>query len=192
MLRLNPHLSRSSSDRVIRSLITVTCVKFDVFHQCARRKLKPTTRGNASHLENRANNISQVLTANIASARLCFDHEGCRLTRLDEKYRIKTSEQFKIYGIFREIQPYRTCLLMLNGLKNNEYDQQKNQINTLDRTQTIIFCRRTGHCRLRLTYFKKLVLTDPAHCECVSLEHIPEHTLQTCLPTGDRTPTVIA
>ena len=65
-------------------------------------------------------------------------------------------------------------------LKNNGYDPQKDQINTLDRrTQTTIFCLRTGHCGLR-KHLKRLGLADSAHCECGSEEQTPEHILQTC------------
>ena len=66
-------------------------------------------------------------------------------------------------------------------LKNNGYDPQKDQINTLDRrTQTTIFRLRTGHFGLR-KHLKRLVgLADSAHCECGSEEQTPEHILQTC------------
>ena len=65
-------------------------------------------------------------------------------------------------------------------LKNNGYDPQKDQINTLDRrTQTTIFRLRTGHCGLR-KHLKRLGLADSAHCECGSMERTPEHILQTC------------
>ena len=65
-------------------------------------------------------------------------------------------------------------------LKNNGYDPQKDQINTLDRgTQTTIFRLRTGHCGLR-KHLKRLGLADSAHCECGSEEQTPEHILQTC------------
>ena len=65
-------------------------------------------------------------------------------------------------------------------LRNNGYDSQKDQINTLDRrTQTTIFRLRTGHRGLR-KHLKRLGLADSAHCECGSEEQIPEHILQTC------------
>ena len=65
-------------------------------------------------------------------------------------------------------------------LKNNGYDPQKGQINTLDRrTQTTIFRLRTGHCGLR-EHLKRLGLADSAHCEYGSEEQTPEHILQTC------------
>ena len=65
-------------------------------------------------------------------------------------------------------------------LRNNGYDPQKDQINTLDRrTQTTIFRLRTGHCGLR-KHLKRLGLADSAHCECGSEEQTPEHILQTC------------
>ena len=65
-------------------------------------------------------------------------------------------------------------------IKNNGYDQQKDQINALDRrTQTTIFRLRTGHCGLR-KHLKRLGLADSAHCECGSEEQTPEHILQTC------------
>ena len=65
-------------------------------------------------------------------------------------------------------------------LRNNGYDPQKDQINTLDRrTQTTIFSLRTGHCGLR-KHLKRLGLADSAHCECGSEEQTPEHILQTC------------
>ena len=65
-------------------------------------------------------------------------------------------------------------------LKNNEYDPQKDHINTLDRrTQTTIFRLRTGHCGLR-KHLKRLGLADSAHCECGSDEQTPEHIFQTC------------
>ena len=65
-------------------------------------------------------------------------------------------------------------------LKNNGYDPQKDQINTLDRrTQTTIFRLRTGHCGLR-KHLKRLGLADSAHCECGSEKQTPEHILQTC------------
>ena len=64
--------------------------------------------------------------------------------------------------------------------QNNGYDPQKDQVNSLDRrTQTTIFCLRTGHCGLR-KHLKKLGLADSAHCECGSEEQTPEHILQTC------------
>ena len=72
---------------------------------------------------------------------------------------------------------------VINGvwrLRNNGYDPQKDQINTLDRrTQTTIFRLRTGHCGLR-KHLKRLGLADSAHCECGSEEQTPEHILQTC------------
>ena len=65
-------------------------------------------------------------------------------------------------------------------LKNNGYDPDKDQINTLVRkTQTTIFRLRTGHCGLR-KHLKKLGLADSAHWECGSEEQAPEHILQTC------------
>ena len=65
-------------------------------------------------------------------------------------------------------------------LKNNVYDKQKCQINTLDRrTQTTIFRLHTGHCGLR-KHLKRLGLAAPAHCEYGSEEQTPEHILQTC------------
>ena len=65
-------------------------------------------------------------------------------------------------------------------LKNNGYDLQKDQINTLDRrTQTTIFRLHTGHCGLR-KHLKRLGLADSAHCECGSEEQTPEHILQPC------------
>ena len=68
----------------------------------------------------------------------------------------------------------------LRRLKNNGYDPQKDQINTLDRrTQTTIFHLRTGHCGLR-KHLKRLGLADSAHCECGFEEQTPEHILQTC------------
>ena len=64
-------------------------------------------------------------------------------------------------------------------LKNNGYDPQKDQINTLHRrTQTTIFRLRTGHCGLR-KHLKRLGLVDSAHCECGSEEQSPEHILHT-------------
>ena len=67
-----------------------------------------------------------------------------------------------------------------SSLRNNGYDSQKDQINTLDRrTQTTIFRLRTGHCGLR-KHLKRLGLADSAHCECGSEEQTPEHILQTC------------
>ena len=67
-------------------------------------------------------------------------------------------------------------------LRNNGYDPQKDQINTLDRrTQTTIFRLRTGHCGLR-KHLKRLGLADSAHCECGSEEQTlstffrPAHT----------------
>ena len=61
-------------------------------------------------------------------------------------------------------------------LKNNGFDPQKDQINTLDRrTQTTIFHLCTGHCGLR-NHLKRLGLTDSAHCRC---EQTLEHILQT-------------
>ena len=65
-------------------------------------------------------------------------------------------------------------------LKNNGYDPQKDQINTLDRrTQATIFHLRTSHCGLR-NHLKRLGLADSAHSECGSEEQTPEHILQTC------------
>ena len=64
-------------------------------------------------------------------------------------------------------------------LKNNGYDLQKDQINTLDRTQTTIFRLRTGHCGIR-KHLKRLGLADSAHCECGSEKQTPEHILQPC------------
>ena len=65
-------------------------------------------------------------------------------------------------------------------LRNNGFDPQKDQINTLDRrTQTAIFRLHTGHCGLR-KHLKRLGLTDSAHCECGFEEPSPEHILQTC------------
>ena len=65
-------------------------------------------------------------------------------------------------------------------LKNNGYDPQKDQINTLDRrTQTTIILLRTGHCGLR-KHLKRLGLAASAHREGGSEEQTPEHILQTC------------
>ena len=65
-------------------------------------------------------------------------------------------------------------------LKNNGYDPQKDQINTLyRRIQTTIFELRTGPCGLR-KHLKRLGLADSAHCECGFEEQTPEHSLQTC------------
>ena len=64
--------------------------------------------------------------------------------------------------------------------KNNGYDPQLDQINSLDRrSQTTIFRLRTGHCGLR-KHLKRLGLADAANCECGSDEQTPEHILQTC------------
>ena len=61
--------------------------------------------------------------------------------------------------------------------KPNGYDPQKDQITTLDRrTQTTIFCLRTGHCGLR-KHLKRLGLADSARCECGSEKQTPEHIL---------------
>ena len=63
--------------------------------------------------------------------------------------------------------------------KNNRYDPQKDQINTLDdRTQTK-FRLRIGHCGPR-KHLKRLGLAYSAYCECGSQEQTPEHILQTC------------
>ena len=65
-------------------------------------------------------------------------------------------------------------------LKNNGYDPQKDQINTLDRrTQTTIFSLRTDHCGLR-KHLKRLGLANTVHCECGSEEQTLEHILHTC------------
>ena len=63
-------------------------------------------------------------------------------------------------------------------LKNNGYDPQKDQINTLNRRTQTIFRLRTGHCGLR-KHLKRLGLADSAHCECASEEQTffrPAHT----------------
>ena len=70
-------------------------------------------------------------------------------------------------------------------LRNNGYDPQKDQVNTLDRrTQTTIFCLHTGHCVYSISivrkHLKRLGLADSTHCECGSEEQTPEHILQTC------------
>ena len=66
--------------------------------------------------------------------------------------------------------------------KNNGYDLQKDQINTLDtRAQTTIFRPRIGYCGLK-KHLKRLSLADSARCECDSEEQIlstsfrPAHT----------------
>ena len=65
-------------------------------------------------------------------------------------------------------------------LRNNGYDPQKDQINTLGRrTQTTIFRLRTGHCGVR-KHLNRLGLVDSAHCQCGSEEKTPEHIPQTC------------
>ena len=65
-------------------------------------------------------------------------------------------------------------------LRNNGYQPQKDQINTLYRwTPTIIFRLCTGHCGLRKC-LNRLGLADSAHCEYGSEKQTPEHILQTC------------
>ena len=65
-------------------------------------------------------------------------------------------------------------------VKNNGYDPQKDQINTLDRrTQTTTFRLRTGHCGLE-KLLKRLGPADPAFCEWGFEEPTPEHIRQTC------------
>ena len=64
--------------------------------------------------------------------------------------------------------------------RNEGYDPQLDQINSLDRkSQTTIFRLRTGHCGLR-KHLKRLGLADTANCECGSEYQTPEHILQTC------------
>ena len=81
--------------------------------------------------------------------------------------------------IQRSQDPYETEAEISLETKNNGYDPQKDQINTLDRTQTTIFRQGIGHCGLR-KHLKRLGLADSAHCECGSEEQTPEHILQTC------------
>ena len=93
----------------------------------------------------------------------------------------KTPSTPPLHLIQRSQDPSETeAEISLETKKNNGYDPQKDQINTLDRrTQTTIICLRTGRCGLR-KHLKRLGLDDSAHCECGSEEQTPEHILQTC------------
>ena len=59
----------------------------------------------------------------------------------------------------------------------NDYDLQKDQVNTPDRRTLTTICRLCiGQYGLR-KHLKRLGLTDSAHFECGSGEHIPEYIL---------------
>ncbi|KAK3791357.1 hypothetical protein RRG08_012539 [Elysia crispata] len=65
--------------------------------------------------------------------------------------------------------------------EENEYYTFKNgSIHMLDRkSQTTLFCLRTGHCGLN-KHLKKMGMAESVQCQCGATEQTPVHILQTC------------
>ena len=173
----NSWLRKTATSRILSCSLTPCLLLTSASHKWPHWPLHPAATQQPVYAVKQQQSSAQV------GASTCW-HCQKRDCRQTGKGSSKTPSTPPLHLIQRSQNPSETEAKQKSAwrLKNNGYDPQKDQINTLDRrTQIIIFHLCTGHCGQR-KHLKRLGLADSAHCDCGSdsEEQTPEHILQTC------------